>query len=204
MSTSAAWSRETRVMAHPWATYRDLTGRPPETGWPTLLRRPALFALILGACLSLTTSGRFTFRLILGGAAVWSFAPLLQIAGAAAALPLARRRLPFSRAIDLYFLAHGPWSLWLLAVAGGLALLPTRRSFALLAPPTAFAWLSVLVPLGWSGIITFAFFREALAMSRGRALAGLAVHGFVVWGAVLAFFLLSGQLWPRILAALAP
>jgi hypothetical protein len=152
----------------------------------------------------LTTSGRFTLRLILGGAAVWSFAPLLQIAGAAAALPLARRRLPFSRAIDLYFLAHGPWSLWLLAVAGGLALLPTRASFALLAPPAAFAGLSVLVPLAWSGMITFAFFREALAMSRPRALGGLAVHGFVVWGAVLAFFLLSGQLWPRILAALPP
>jgi len=191
-------------MAHPWATYRDLAGRPPEPGWAMLLRRPALFALILGSCLSLTTSGRFTLRLILGGAAVWSFAPLLQIAGAAAALALAPRRLPFSRAIDLYFLAHGPWSLWLLAVAGGLALLPTRTAFAILAPPAAFVWLSVLVPLAWSGIITFAFFREALEMSRRRALGGLVVHGFVVWGAVLAFFLLSGQLWPRILAALPP
>jgi hypothetical protein len=204
MSTSAAWSPEARVMAHPWATYRDLAGRPPVPGWPTLLRRPALCALLLGACLSLTTAGRVTLRLILGGATVWSFAPLLQIAGAAAALPLARRRLPFSRAIDLYFLAHGPWSLWLIAVAGGLALLPTWRTFALLASPAAFVWLSVLVPLAWSGTITFAFFREALQMSRRRALGGLVVHGFVVWGAVLAFFLLSGQVWPRVLAALPP
>lgn len=205
---SSVWSPEARVMLHPWATYRRLAGRPRAPGLRALLSRPALFALLLGACLSLTTSGRLTLRLMLSGALIWSFAPLLQMAGATAVvLLLARRRLPLSRALDLYFLGHGPWSLWLLAVAGALAPLPSARVLALIDGPwvpRALVWLIVLVPFVWSAVITFAFFREALELSPRRALGGLALHGLVIWGAVLSFFLLSDQLWPRVLAVHSP
>src|SRR6266545_2469852 len=79
---------------------------------------------------------------MLSGAVVWSFAPLLQLAGASAAiLLLAPRRRPLSQALDLYFLGSGPWSAWLLAVAGVLALVP---------PPLL---LTLLV--GWGAIVSF-------------------------------------------------
>ncbi len=188
------------VMLRPAATYADLARDPPRPTFLALLRRPALFALLLGACISLSTTGRLTLRLLPSGALLWSFAPALQMIAAAAVIRrFGRGRLSLPAGLDLYFLGLGPWSLWLLGVAGLVSSVSPEQTatwgFSLLA--------TAVVPLVWSGVITYGFLRGALALGRRRALLGLALHGAFVLGPVLAFFLLSGHLVPRI-AGLLP
>jgi hypothetical protein len=109
-------------------------------------------------------------------------------------LTLARGKLIPGRAIDLYFMGLLPWSAWLLGIAAVASFTPPAREATL--------WSAVLfsapVPFIWARIVTFAFLRRALGLSRKRSLAAVALNLAIVWGAILAFFLLSGQLWPRI------
>jgi hypothetical protein len=191
------------VMLRPAAAYASLArepGRPTALG---LLRRPAFFALLLGACISLSTTGRLTLRLLLSGAVLWSFAPALQMIAAAAVILLLRRGpLSLAAGLELYFLGLGPWSLWLLGVAGLVSWLSPERTATWTADPGISILTTAVVPLVWSAVITFGFLRGALALGRRRALLGLALHGALVWGPVIAFFLSSGQLAPRIAGAL--
>ena len=79
--------------------------------------RPALMALVIGGFVTLGNSGELLPTLLLGSAVAWSWVPLLQMAIAAPLIALARRRrIRVCSALDLFFVGHGPWSLWLLAV----------------------------------------------------------------------------------------
>ena len=191
------WSPEVQVLRRPFAGYRALAGEPSPRGLRLLLRRPVLQALFLGGIVSLSTSERFTLRLILGGAVAWAFVPALQVVSMTAILRLlGRGAVPLSRAIDLYFAGQGPWLLWLLAWTALATALPVPQAYALTG-----TWglsLSLAVAVSWSTIVRVAFFREVLALRGSRVLGALLLHTSLTWGAVILFFLLSDQLWPRI------
>lgn len=188
------------VMLRPAATYADLARDPASPTFFAMLRRPAFFALLLGACISLSTTGRLTLRLLLSTAVLWSFAPALQLIAATAVIRLfGRGRLSLAAGLDLYFLGLGPWSLWLLGVAGLVSCVSPEQA-AIWGTPIL---ITAVVPLVWSAVITFAFLRGALALTRPRALLGLALHAVLVLGPPLAFFVMSGHLGPRVAGFLA-
>jgi hypothetical protein len=187
------------VMLRPSHAYRELVAESVAPTLAAALARPAFLALLLGCCVSLSTTGRLTLRLVVSGSVLWSFAPALQaLAASVVVLAFARGRLPLARALELYFAGIGPWSLWLLAVAGIAAFAPAETIAAWSAGLGSRVLTTALVPLVWSAFITRGFLR-ALDLPGVQVHAGLALHGLVIWGSVVLFFLASGQLAPRII-----
>src|SRR5450432_2588253 len=136
------------VMLNPRAAYPHLARLPGTGGW-TFCRRPTLVALVFGCAISLMTSGRLTLRLALPAAIVWTFVPLLEMASLAAVWHIKRPAISLPRAIDLFFMGHAPWSLWLVGFAAIWAFVPTVQVFAWTGPK--WIWFgTALAVMAWS------------------------------------------------------
>jgi hypothetical protein len=140
--------------------------------------------LLLASFVSLATSGRLSLRLLAGGAECALFLPALLIAS----LALVRRRtVPWAESIDLFFLGHGPWSLWLLALASVWAFVPAVKAFAWFH--NLWVWyLGAAVAFVWSCYIDFWFLRCVFGRTAPQAARDLAVQRCIVWPIGLAVF----------------
>jgi len=192
--TLATWSNEVEVMLRPTRTYRRLAEEVDAKAVSTTvvwhaIRRPLFAAFMIGAFTSLTTSGQLNAFLVLDGMLFWSFVPLLQLLiMACLVLVFARRRLPAAKAIDLFFIGHGPWFLWLLAIAGSCLFIPTKQIFLW---PVMSGWLMPISLLGvwaWSNVTTFGFLRGALNLTFARAATALLVYVFLLIGIISSYF----------------
>ena len=190
----AIWSNEVEVMFRPTRTYQRLAEEVDATGAGTsalwsAIRRPLFAAFMIGAFTSFTTSGQLNAFLILDGMLFWSFAPLLQLLiMAALVFVFARRRLPAAKAIDLFFIGHGPWFLWLLAIAGSCLFIPAKQIFLW---PVMSGWLmpvSLLAVWAWSNVTTFGFLRGALNLTIARAATVLLVYGMLLLVIISSYF----------------
>ena len=175
-------------MLRPTATYRWLEGRADDGGVWLLLRRPLFVALVVGSFTSFTVSGHLTLSLLLDGMLFWGFIPVLQallISGIV--FVSARGRIPLPKAIDLFFMGHGPWLLWLLGVAGTCLFFPLKQFYLW---PTQWGWLLPISLLGawvWSNMTSFGFLRGALNLSTLRASAALLIYTVMFWGIILSY-----------------
>jgi hypothetical protein len=187
---------EIRVMVAPLTTYRRLLGGPLPGTWWSAVRRPALMAVIIGGFITLSNSGELLPTLLLGTALAWSWIPTLQLLVAAPLIALARRRaVRLAPAIDLFFVNHGPWSLWLLAVTlVMMARLPDGlRELHQVVP----LLLSALLPILWTCGIIFAYCRTVLALSVWRALAWTVIYQALIWFAAYLFVgAVTFRMWP--------
>ena len=190
----AIWSDEVEVMFRPTRTYRRLAEEAEATDvsasspWRAI-RRPIFAAFMFGAFTSLTTSGQVNAFLVLDGMLFWSFVPLLQVLiMAALVLVFARRRFITANAIDLFFIGHGPWFLWLLAIAGSCLFIPAKQIFLW---PVKSGWLmpvSLLAVWAWSNVTTFGFLRGALNLTIIRAATVLLVYVTLLIGIISSYF----------------
>ena len=182
------WSDEIRVMLHPRATYRELAGQPNDGGLWWVLRRLLFLALVVGAFVSFTASGRLTISLLFDGALFWSFVPILQMLAMGGVMRiLARGRMRPTKAIDLFLAGHGPWLLWLLSVAGICLFFPLKQIYLW---PTQPGWLlpiSLLIAFFWSNVTSFAFLRGALNLTSLRAVVALLLYNVMLWGTILSY-----------------
>jgi hypothetical protein len=161
-------------MLRPGSAWRRLAKEPGTEHW---LARPLFVAFVLGCSVSVMTSGRLTLRLLLPAMLYATFVPMLQIA----ALAVCRGRLPFRKAVGLFFVGHAPWSLWVIGSAALWGLLPTTAMY-----PHAGMWKeTALVILAWSAYIDFCFFRDVVG---GAAIRRLAVQRVLCWLPGLAIF----------------
>jgi hypothetical protein len=161
-----AWSSEVWLMFRPAAAYQWLAGLPTgEDRWAAV-KRPLFMAFLLGCMVSLVVSQRLTLRHVAGGAVNASLLLLGQIA-ALAVVCGRKRRLSFSRTIDLFFAGYGPWTLWILAFSAVWSFASTSRAFTLAGPGTILPTV-VLVTI-WSCAINYRFFERVLHRSRARA-----------------------------------
>lgn len=119
------------------------------------VRRPLTIAFCLGCAVSLMATGILTLRLALPAALYWSFVPLVELAGLAAAL---RSRLR-ADAIDDFFAAHGPWLLWLAAFAALWAFVPAPVVIGGAGFPRVWYYAGGLAAI-WSGWLDLTFFRR--------------------------------------------
>src|SRR5580693_3597482 len=101
------------VMFRPAQAFPHLLKHTAGGRWMAL-RRPLFLILMLASFVSLATSGRLSLRLLTAGAECALFLPPLMIASLA---HFRRPGVPFARVIDLFFLGHGPWTLWIVAFA---------------------------------------------------------------------------------------
>jgi hypothetical protein len=182
------WSDELRVLVHPVGSYRQLAAQATDDGPWFVLRRPLFVALVAGAFVSFTASGRLIVPLLLDGALFWSFVPILQMSAiAGVVLTLARGRMPITKAIDLFFVGHAPWLLWLLTVAGTCLFFPMKRIYLW---PTQPGWLlpfSLLIAWIWSNVTTFGFLRGALDLTVRQSIVALLFYTVMLWGIVFAY-----------------
>jgi hypothetical protein len=131
---------------------------------------------------------------VLAGALCWSFTAALQIlAGAIIIRSAPGRPVSMARALELLFIGHLPWSLWLLVVFG----LFTFSTVPLSLPVII---LTVIVPTAWTIKIVFAFCTTALGTDRRGAQIRTVVHQAIIWTFVLVYLVLVSGLVARALA----
>jgi hypothetical protein len=152
---------------------------------------------LLGCLVSLVTAGSLSLRLVAGGAANAIFVPLLEI-GALGWLWRSRRAIPFARTVDLFFMGHGPWVLWLLAMCAIWTLAPPTQAFVL---TRRWMWLLMGMAVAWSGYVDFCFLRYVLGDSGARAGARLVLLRGTTWSIGLVIFG-GGSLWPEMVKRL--
>jgi hypothetical protein len=107
----------------------------PATAWPQIAKLPPsrhclarpLFALfVYGCAMSLAATGRVTARIVAPAMVYACFAPLLQMA---ALVAVGRSKLPFRRAVDLFFAGHAPVSLLWLAFGTAWTFVPPATMY---------------------------------------------------------------------------
>ncbi len=140
--------------------------------------------------MALITSSRLTLRLVAPATIYWSFVPLLEIVSLAAVTWHKRRIISLTRSVDLFFMGHAPWSLWLIAFAAVWAFVPPIQVFAW----TAKGWIwydSALIVAAWSAYIDFWFFRCVLEETPVTAGRDLLLQRLICWSGGLLCFLAS-------------
>jgi hypothetical protein len=108
----------------------------------------------------------------------------------------ASRTLPFGRRIDLWFMGHMPWSLWIFAAT--LAMGTAPKGWRVELPIV----VSAVIPIVWTSIIATAFCRVVLGDRPGAARARTAVHQALTWTIAFVYFAYAVALWPRVVAFL--
>jgi len=180
------------LIVAPRDAYARLARIGSRGGPLTAIRRPALAALVIGAAIAMGATGHVTPRLLLSTTLCWAFVVLLQVG---IALPLiggpSRPTVGLSRAIDLFFASHAPWSVWLLAAAVW-APSPLGR-------PLMPVLVSAPVPLVLTIRMINAYFREVLELDPRDARARTILHQAATWGIPLVLYGTAVAAWPRIL-----
>jgi hypothetical protein len=190
-------SDEAQIMMAPLAAYRRLAAEPPRSGLVTLLRRPALAAVVIGGAVGLTSTGDATVPTLLTTTICWCFVPAVQLVVAASLIALSRPRtgLRLAPVLDLFFAGQGPWLLWTLGVAAA-ALVAFRLGDHLL-PRMRYILLFAVVPLIWTWAIIFAFCKAVLMQSARRAFGWTVLYQTAIWGiAYLYASAMTFQAWP--------
>jgi hypothetical protein len=103
------------------------------------------------------------------------------------------RSIGRARAVELMFAAHGPWSLWLVAVA----------VVELLTPAMTTVIASAIVPLAWTALLLQAFCREVLGLSPRQARSRVFAHQAFTILVVLVCIDLATGLSVRVLGVFA-
>jgi hypothetical protein len=189
-------SAELRLIIAPRDTYARLARGRSRIGPIAALRRPLLVALVLGASAAIGATRHVTPALLFSTTACLAFVVMLQLA---IVVPLiagpSRRTVGLSRAVDLFFASHAPWSVWMLAVAAW-APSPVGRPFA----PV---WVSAIAPMLLTPRMVSAFFREVLELDPREAAMRTVAQQAITWALFLLLAAFAVALWPRVLELLA-
>ena len=189
---TAGVSPELQLIVSPRDTYARLARSRSRGGALTAARRPALVAVVIGAATALGATGHVTPRLLLSTTLCWALVVVLQVAIAVAVIAgPSRRTVGLSRALDLFFASHAPWSLWLLAAAAW--------SPSPLGRPLTPVLVSAVVPLGLTVRMLAAYFREVLELDPRHARLRTIAQQAATWGIPLALFGTAVAFWPRLL-----
>ena len=192
------WSDDVRVAFSPFRAYGELA--QSEEARPALraLARVLFLLFVLGSFISITAAGRFVAFHVASTMLFWSFVAVIQAACFAGALRAVAPSHPRMPAIALYFAGHGPWMLFLTAVAGICLFAPDVRKTMTWLLAHGVLPLALLGTWVWSGVVTFACFRAGIGLSRQRAGAGTAMFYVSFVGIIVAWYLVTNQIQPQL------
>jgi len=184
---------ELQVMRAPARTYRLWV----DDGWEVsplgALYRPAVVGLLMATTVAITATGHLTAGLVATLICCWGFVVVLQVIAGLAVTVRSNRRVGVASALDLLFVAHAPWSFWLLAVA----VWTTARGWT--GHETQVPLMTMLVPFAWTLVLLHAFCRTVLDCTSRAAVRRTIAHQAIVWGIGLLIASLAVQLWPRVI-----
>jgi hypothetical protein len=193
------WSYEARLLFSPMRGYRDLAEEVRAEKVPrawVLLRRPLLWLFVVASFVSFTSAGRWVWFHIFAAMLMWSFVPLYEGLFIAWIVRLLRSERPVSQVIDLFFAGQGPWLLFFMTVSAVCLFAPeVWPVFQFLLRVGALPAF-LLAIAGWSVILTYAFFRSGLGMTRARSALGCAMFYVLFDGTIAGWYLATGQLYP--------
>jgi hypothetical protein len=190
-------SPDVRVAIRPSRAYAELVHHA-DSGRLLAIRRPALVLMILASSLGIMATGRLDASLVASLVLCWSFAPILQLLAARLViLSTPERRVGVARALDLLFMGHVPWSLWLVALAGigalGLDSDVLRIGGMVSAPVIAV----------WTALIIRAFCLEILRTTPRGAVIRTLLHQALIWTVTGVYIAVAIQAWPRLIAVVS-
>jgi hypothetical protein len=196
MGESLTKNTELFVMRAPLAAYRRLAP-DHQVSFAGAMRRPAVAAIAIGTAASILATERVTLTLVLTTTLCWSFIVVVQLFAGLVLIARSRSSIVArAPALDLLFMGHGPWSLWLLAVAAWTAWFPRPESRELIVLGSA------IVPWVWTVTILFSFCTIVMRASRREAIVGILLHQFIVWTVAVMYVDFAVALRPRILGNL--
>jgi hypothetical protein len=130
--------------------------------------------LVIAVTVPIAAVQRVTIGLVATAALSWSFAIVVQALAAAAVIASApHQRVRFFTALDLWFAAHVPYSLWTLIALTCMATLPVSVELII---------ASAIVPAIWTMVVVSAFCRTVLLRTPGGARWRTAAHFVAIWG----------------------
>lgn len=192
------WSAEALLLVRPFRTYRALSPLRAERTWSDLARGVCLELVLLGAFVSLTSAGRLVLGHMLFTAVFWGFLPLLQIVAVIAAVRVASPRERSIPALSLYFEGLGPYYVFFLVLPAICLLAPDVYGAMTALLRVGALPLYLLGTIVWGGVITWAFFREGLGLTRARSALGSAVFYAIFVGVVVGYYLACNEIQPQI------
>lgn len=184
-------SPELQVLLSPARAYREYARGAAPAGLSVALRRPLLVALIQGVAISMTATGSVALPLAASVTAYWSAAVMIQVIAALSFILSGPIRVPLPRALDLFFLGHGPWSLWLLLFAGVMTFAPAAGWLRWIA------LAGLVLPAVLTARIVAAFGEVVLGCTRRESVRRTVLHQALTVGVFVIYIAVSIQLWPR-------
>ena len=189
-------SPELHVMLAPARAYASYLPAQAGSGFWIAIRRPLFVALIQGVAIAMTATRTVAAPVVISVAICWTATVAIQLAAASILIASApHARVGPARAIDLLFLGHAPWSLWILGAAAALTWGPNASEWIMI--------LTMVIPAAVTTRIVFAFARTVLGMDRRAAVRYAALHQIIIWIAIILFIATAVALWPRIISVFA-
>jgi hypothetical protein len=169
-----------------------------DSGRLLAIRRPTLVAVILACSLAISATGRIDVSLAASLVLCWSFVPVLQLLAARVILfSTPARAVGVPRALDLLFMGHVPWSLWMIVLTA-LAAVGVDGDVWRLA-----AIISAPVVALWTASIVRAFCVEVLRASARGAVVRTLLHQALIWSVAAVYVAAAVAAWPRLHAIVA-
>jgi hypothetical protein len=144
--------------------------------------------------MALSATRHVTPSLVVSTTVLWSVVLFAQAAIAISVIPRVAG-VTRTRAFDLFFASHVPWSLWLLFDAAWAP--------AMLRRPAMPLWVLAVPPLVLTPRMIAAFFRQVCGMDRRRAAMRTVLQQALSWGLLIALYGTAVAIWPRVLQALS-
>ena len=182
---------DVHVALAPGDAYQRLIEHAHGVSWRGTFRRPVLVLLVIGVACGIAATGRATVSLVASGMVLWSWVILVQIAAGLLIISTSRtRRASIPSALDLLFVGHLPWSLWVCAAAAWAA-----SDAPFMAPVHV---VTALIALPWTVHILYAFTRTVLAATPKDALVRTLAHQGLTWAVALWFAASTSGGWYRL------
>jgi hypothetical protein len=192
------WSASTEVAVAfaPEAAYGRLSSGAPDRAARRALQRLGVILLAIGIAVPLMAVQRITIGLVATAALSWSFVVAIQVVvGALVIASAPARHIGMPGALNLWFAAHLPYTLWVLAISPLMA--TSRHASAELLITSAIA------PAAWTFVLVSAFCRVVLETTSAGARWRAAMHQLLVWTIALSYVAWASGGWFQVLGPFA-
>ena len=185
-------SDETLIALGPRRAYETLVAARAHGSWQQVAARAAFVLIVFATAATVMATRVVSVPTLLTVAMCWVFVPAIQlIAGFALCRHPPETRVSLPRAVELLFLAHVPWSVWLLAAGLAAVWIPSGVILVNLIYVTA------LVPIVWTPRLIAAFCRSVLGCTAAQARLRTIAHQAFTWAIIAGYIILSIQPWAR-------
>lgn len=189
-------------MVRPFRTFAALADG--EWDARALAAKIAMTQLSIGAFVSITSAGRLVAAHVALAAIFWAFVPMWQAVGVIVAMRVVAPREKIVPALGLFFVGQGPWLVFIALLSGVCIFAP--NVYGAMMKLLMFGVLpgALIVTAAWGGVVTVAFFRRGLDLSRARTTIATFVFYVVYIGAIVGYYFATDQILPQFFWKPAP